>query len=231
MPLKYSIAALLIATAGCTAPLETPQKAESPIVPQDVPKLSAVSTPKPQGFSPEEFVLLNDLNSGIQIEMRYAGTDNFLGRKIYAKNSCWLRAGAIAPLLRVQEKLRKQNLGLKVWDCFRPVSAQEQMWRIKPDPKFVAPPGKSKHNRGAALDLTLVDRRGRELEMPTEFDDFSFRAAQGYGGASDRAKANRKLLREAMEEEGFTPNPAEWWHFDAPGWKSYSVQENFPVQP
>jgi D-alanyl-D-alanine dipeptidase len=98
------------------------------------------------------------------------------------------------------------------------------MWQIKPDPRYVANPAKgSRHNRGAAVDITLVDRNGKELEMPTGFDDFTEKAHRTYKGASTQAKKNSKLLEDAMKKYGFIPLATEWWHFDAPGWDKFSI--------
>jgi D-alanyl-D-alanine dipeptidase len=96
------------------------------------------------------------------------------------------------------------------------------MWQVFPNPNYVANPTKgSRHNRGAAVDLTLVDGNGKELEMPTRFDDFTERAHRDYNGASAQAKKNRKLLEDAMKKYGFIPLATEWWHFDAPGWDKF----------
>ena len=119
--------------------------------------------------------------------------------------------------MRVAERLAKEGLRLKLWDCYRPLSVQQAMWKLLPRPGFVAnPEGGSHHNRGAAVDLTLANAEGVELEMPTPFDEFSPRARQGATeGISEAAVRNRDKLKAAMEAEGFLPNKAEWWHFAA----------------
>ena len=135
-----------------------------------------------------------------------------------------LRGAAAKILSQVQDDLAKRGLGLKVYDCYRPLSVQKQMWEIMPDPNYVADPAKgSRHNRGAAVDLTLVDRNGKELEMPSGFDDFTERAYRDYTGASSQAKKNRQLLEDAMNKYGFIPLATEWWHFDAPGWEKFTI--------
>jgi D-alanyl-D-alanine dipeptidase len=104
---------------------------------------------------------------------------------------------------------------LKVYDCYRPPEVQKKFWALVPDERYVANPVKgSKHSLGAAVDLTLVDRRGRELEMPTRYDDFTERAHRDYMKLPRRAIRNRALLREVMVRHGFVPLPTEWWHFD-----------------
>lgn len=165
---------------------------------------------------------IRSVNPGILLDIRYATTNNFLKRQVYPVARCVLRGTAARRLSQVQEDLEKKGLGLKVYDCYRPLSVQKLMWQIKPDPRYVANPSRgSRHNRGAAVDLTLVDRNGRELEMPTGFDDFSERAHRNYSGASAEAKKNRKILEDAMKKYGFIPLSTEWWHFDAPDWDKY----------
>lgn len=115
--------------------------------------------------------------------------------------------------------LRPRKLGLRVLDCYRPLSVQKKFWELVPDERYVANPNKgSRHNRGFAVDLTLVDREGRELPMPSAYDDFSEKAHRDFpapGAAGD----NRALLKAAMEREGFLGLPTEWWHFDFRGWE------------
>jgi D-alanyl-D-alanine dipeptidase len=128
-------------------------------------------------------------------------------------------------LAKVQNRLEKQGLGLKVWDAYRPRSVQPVMWRLRPDArsKYLANPRKiSKHSRGAAVDVTLVDRAGRELPMPTPHDEFSPRAHRGATrGISAVARKNARILDAAMRGEGFLSNAYEWWHYTAPEWRSY----------
>lgn len=187
--------------------LTTPQSATKPSLPYD-----------------QRLIDLRTVNTKIVLDIRYATTNNFLKRKLYPVSRCVLRGAAVKRLSQVQDYLAKTGLGLKVYDCYRPLSVQKQMWQAKPDPRFVANPAKgSRHNRGAAVDVTLVDRNGKELEMPTGFDDFTERAYRDYNGASTQAKKNRKLLEDAMKKYGFIPLFTEWWHFDAPGWENFAV--------
>lgn len=167
---------------------------------------------------------IRTVNPGIRLDIRYATTNNFVKRKLYPVARCVLRGTAARRLARVQDDLEKKGLGLKVYDCYRPLSVQKLMWQAVPNPRYLANPAKgSRHNRGAAVDLTLVDRNGKELEMPTEFDNFTARAHRNYNGASDRAKKNRQLLEDAMKKYGFIPISNEWWHFDAPDWNKYAI--------
>lgn len=167
---------------------------------------------------------IRSVNRNIRLDIRYATTNNFLKRKLYPVARCVLRGAAARRLGKVQEDLQKKGLGLKVYDCYRPLSVQRLMWQVRPDSRYVANPAQgSRHNRGAAVDITLVDRNGRELEMPTGFDDFSQRAHRNYTGSSAQARRNSKTLEDAMKKQGFIPLATEWWHFDAPGWDNYAI--------
>jgi D-alanyl-D-alanine dipeptidase/uncharacterized membrane protein required for colicin V production len=159
----------------------------------------------------------------IKLDLRYATTDNFLRQKLYPTARCFLQRPVAQRLKRVAERLRRRKLGLKVWDCYRPLSVQWKMWQASPKPGYVGDPRQgSNHNRGAAVDLTLVDARGRGLWMPTDFDDFSPRAHHG-AEAPKAAEQNRRMLRDAMLAEGFVPLSTEWWHYDAPDASRYPI--------
>jgi D-alanyl-D-alanine dipeptidase len=124
----------------------------------------------------------------------------------------------------VQSALEKRRLGLKIYDAYRPVSVQKIFWELLPDTRFVADPKVgSKHNRGTAVDVTLVDQLGRDLPMPTPYDEFSERAHATYRGCAPEEGENRDLLKQAMVKEGFVPYIHEWWHFDDPDWERYPL--------
>ena len=175
-----------------------------------------------------DLVDLAAVDPTIRIDIRYATTGNFTGVAVYPVARCLLRRDAAERLARVQRRLRADGLGLLVWDCYRPFAVQERFWALVPDERYVARPERrdgrpvagSKHNRGAAVDVTLVDAAGAALAMPTGFDDFSERAHRGAPGVPPVARANAERLEAAMVSEGFEPLPTEWWHFDAPGWQS-----------
>ncbi|MCT7981966.1 M15 family metallopeptidase [Laspinema sp. A4] len=174
----------------------------------------------------EQLVDIQDINPDITLDIRYATANNFLKVKLYSVPRCLLRTSIAQKLSRVQEQLESRGLGLKVFDCYRPLSVTRKMWEVLPDPRYVANPARgSRHNRGAAVDLTLIDARGNELEMPTDFDDFSDRAARDYEGTdvSPQARQNSQLLESVMTEEGFIPLITEWWHFDAENWQDYPL--------
>lgn len=174
---------------------------------------------------PRQLVDVATVAPGIRLEMRYATADNFLGRAVYPCARCLLAEEAAQALARVETALEAQGLHLKLWDCYRPPAVQAEMWKLRPDPRFVADPRKgSNHSRGGAVDLTLVDASGAELEMPTAHDDFSDRA-RADAPASAAAAAHRATLRKAMEAEGFAIARSEWWHFNAAGSRAWPLVE------
>lgn len=168
---------------------------------------------------------LEKVNPHIRIDIRYATPDNFMKEPLYPEARCLLLKEVAEKLSRVQQALEKEGLGLKVFDGYRPLSVQKKMWARFPLEGYVADPAKgSNHNRGAAVDLTLVDlKTGRELPMPSAYDEFSERAHRDYTQATPEAIRNRKTLRDAMEKEGFTGISTEWWHFDYKNAKSHPV--------
>lgn len=154
----------------------------------------------------------------IVIELRYATERNFTGKQIYPMNArALLRKSVAARLNRAQDELRKQGLGLKIWDAYRPAWAHDILWRSIPNPEFVASPayGGSFHTWGVAVDVTLVDLNGKEQRMPSDFDDFTPAAKSEYEGDNSRIAANVKALRTAMFNAGFKGMRDEWWHFYA----------------
>jgi beta-N-acetylhexosaminidase/D-alanyl-D-alanine dipeptidase len=170
----------------------------------------------------------------IRLDLRYATTNNFTGQAVYPTTArCLLRAPVAAALARVQAALARQGLGLQIWDCYRPFSVQKTFWALVPDPRYVARPVErdgrpvegSRHNRGAAVDLTLVDGDGNALEMPTAFDDFSEHAHRAAVSWTELQRRNARLLEDAMTAEGFSPLPTEWWHFDGPQWERYPLTD------
>ncbi|MCH7814205.1 MAG: C39 family peptidase, partial [Planctomycetes bacterium] len=186
----------------------------------------STSQPPPPADADEPLVDLTTIDPRIVIDIPYASDDNFTKQRLYPVARCLLRRSVARRLSAVQDRLVRQGLGLKVFDGYRPLSVQRKMWAIVPDSRYVADPAKgSRHNRGAAVDATLVDATGRELEMPTGYDDFTPAAHRDYTGGSELSRRNRGLLEAAMTAEGFTGIATEWWHFDAPGWDRYPLAD------
>jgi D-alanyl-D-alanine dipeptidase len=162
----------------------------------------------------------------LKLDIRYATADNFTHQRLYAHARCLLHDAVARRLADVQHELRARRLGLVVYDCYRPLSVQRLMWRLVPDERYVSDPAKgSRHNRGAAVDLGLVDQRGRALPMPSGYDEFTERAHRDFAGGSDAERANRALLDEVMSRHGFVGLPTEWWHYDAAEWQSYPIAD------
>jgi zinc D-Ala-D-Ala dipeptidase len=160
----------------------------------------------------------------IAMDMRYATTNNFLKQAVYSKARCLLREPVARSVMRAHESLKAQGYGLKMLDCYRPLSVQKAMWKIFPDARYVANPVTgSRHNRGAAVDLSLVDAQGRDLEMPSEFDDFSERAHRNAQTMTPTARKHVKILTDALEAQGMTTIATEWWHYDGPNWRHYGI--------
>ena len=155
----------------------------------------------------------------LAVDLRYATPDNFLKQKVYPDGArCLLLPDAAKRLAKAAEALRPQGYRLKVYDCYRPIAVQWQMWKLFPKPGYVANPRKGgNHNRGAAVDLTLVTLEGQEVEMPTAFDSFEPSAHHGFKGGTEASRKHREVLRKAMEDAGFKRNAMEWWHYDLPG--------------
>lgn len=155
------------------------------------------------------------LDATFVVELRYTTAENFTKKQLYPEDAPALLAyGTAKKLVAANAEFRKHGYRLKIWDAYRPLSVQRAMWRVRPDARFVADPRKgSMHNRGAAVDVTLVDRDGVELEMPTGHDDFTKRARSNYTGASRVATANRHVLAAVMKRHGFRQSTSEWWHF------------------
>jgi zinc D-Ala-D-Ala dipeptidase len=157
---------------------------------------------------------------GLRYDLRYASTKNFMGRLMYPEktNITFLRYPAALALQKVQEDLRKQGLGLKIFDAYRPYSVTVKFWELVRDERYVANPAKgSGHNRGAAVDLTIVDiKTGNELDMGTGFDNFTDTAHHVFTGLPEQVLQNRRLLRSMMEKHGFKALETEWWHYSLP---------------
>lgn len=168
---------------------------------------------------PAALVEARSVVPSLQVDLRYATSDNFLGRAVYPKEArCLLVPEAAQKLAEVARALEPQGFALKVYDCYRPRSVQYEMWKLVPKKGYVANPEKgSHHNRGAAVDLTLVTLDGAEVEMPTPYDTFKKQAHHGVTlGVSPAAQANRERLLRAMEAAGFKKNRMEWWHYELP---------------
>ena len=185
--------------------------------------------PKENDKREARLVELVTLDNTIKLDIRYATADNFVGRPVYPQARAFLQKPAAKAVARVHKKLKKQGLGLVIFDGYRPWTITKLFWDVVPNEKrkFVADPAKgSKHNRGCAVDLSIFDLKTGELvDMPSGYDEFTERASPDYAGGTPEQRANRELLRKLMEDEGFTVNPNEWWHFDYKNWQDYAIYD------
>ncbi len=167
------------------------------------------------------------------LDLRYATDRNVVRRAMYpGRARCLLLRPVAERLARAAARLRAQGFTLRLWDCYRPISVQRELWRVEPTPGLVADPRTgSNHNRGAAVDVALAGPGGAALELPTDFDAFGPRArAAATAGVSPAARRHRDLLRAALLAEGFRPIRLEWWHFDAPEARAAAVLDA-PLAP
>ena len=162
-----------------------------------------------------DFVRLKDLSADFVYELKYATPDNFLKQAVYDCGECYLRKSTAEALVKANEAFKQLGYRIKLFDCYRPLSVQKKMWKILPGTHYVANPAKgSKHNRGAAVDLTLVDAKGKELNMGTPFDFFGKEAHHTYTQHSKEVLENRKLLKETLDKYNFKSIYSEWWHYE-----------------
>lgn len=181
-----------------------------------VARLAAASEMRPK--DPDPLVPVVATVPDAVLEIRYAFDGNVFGGALYPFPAAYLRRSTALKLKKAADALRDEGFRLVIYDAYRPLSVQKKMWAAKPNRKFVADPSKggSNHNRGAAVDVGLATGAGRRAPMPTEFDDFSHRAAHRARAAASEARRNLEVLRGAMEAAGFKPLPEEWWHYDDP---------------
>jgi D-alanyl-D-alanine dipeptidase len=188
---------------------------------------TAVPPAQPAGLRRFDLVDLSTLNSGMQFDVRYATDNNFLGAKVYEQAVAKLQRPAAEALLRVHQSLKAQGLGCKIFDAYRPWSVTKVFWDATPEhlKHFVAnPQNGSRHNRGCAVDLTLYElATGKEVDMPSGYDEFTARAYPDYPGGTSQQRHYREVLRRAMEAEGFAVYEHEWWHFDFAEWRCYPI--------
>ncbi|MGF7147370.1 D-alanyl-D-alanine dipeptidase [Sphingomonas zeicaulis] len=178
-------------------------------------------------FSPDDLVDLTGVDPRIRLDIRYAGTNNFMGIPLYERAAAFLQRPAAEALGRAQQALAARGYGLMIHDAYRPWFVTWMFWEATPPEvhAFVADPAKgSRHNRGSAVDLTLYDLgTGKVVEMPSRYDEWSSRSFANFIGNTTKQRALRDLLRETMVAEGFEVYPEEWWHFDHKDWRRYAI--------
>jgi len=171
--------------------------------------------PQKQEIADTTFVNLKDYSKDFVYDMKYATEDNFLKAKVYDCAECVLRYKTVQALIAANKVFMKNGCKIKIYDCYRPLSIQKKMWEIVSNPEYVADPKKgSIHNRGGAVDISLVNADGIELEMGTKFDFFGIQAGHNYKKLPVPVIANRKYLKSVMVKNGFNSFDSEWWHYN-----------------
>ncbi len=222
--MRYSFLFFLLLSLACRQSTSSPSESPAPI--HDSQSITLID-PDPiiELETPEEilpaidydtslWLELTSLQSSLQIDLKYATTDNFVAEKMYECGRCFLRPKVAEAVVRIQQELQQKGFGLKLLDCYRPRPIQQKLWDKVPNPSYVTPPKKgSMHNRGRAVDLTLTNSQGKELDMGTPFDFFGPRAHHTYTQLPDSILQRRLLLKGIMEENGFRSIRTEWWHY------------------
>lgn len=211
-------------------PESGPQLRITPVRPVEQLRRAALAAQppvEPRSAREPDLVELTKLDSTIKLEIRYATTNNFLGSRIYTEARAFMQRPAAEAVVRASADLHRRGYGVLIHDAYRPWYVTRIFWDATPAEKkwLVAnPAGGSKHNRGCAVDLTLYDlQTGRPVEMVSTYDESTDRAYADYPGGTSLQRWHRALLRSAMESEGFTANPQEWWHFDYKDWRQYPI--------
>ncbi|RQO78560.1 D-alanyl-D-alanine dipeptidase [Pedobacter sp. KBW01] len=174
-----------------------------------------------------ELVEIKKAIPNIALDIRYATKNNFMQQVMYKQARAFARKPVVEALKKIQQELNKKGLGLKIFDGYRPYAITVEFYKKASDKNFVANPSKgSKHNRGCAVDLTLINlKTGKEIPMPTPYDSFSAAAAANYEKVSPQQKKNRDLLIGTMAKHGLKVLENEWWHYDFVGWKNYNLMD------
>lgn len=228
-PMRRVVLPLLLAAAAAFA--QQPKVFRiHPVAPVPQLRKAALAAHPPietGNFRKPDLVELVTLDPTIKLDIRYATTNNFLSTPMYTEARAFLERPAAEALVRASHELNKEGYGLLIHDGYRPWYVTKMFWDATPADKhaFVADPQQgSNHNRGCAVDLTLYNlKTGRELPMPSLYDEMSDRAYPDYKGGTEEERHNREILRTAMEKQGFTVYQYEWWHFDYKDWKQYPI--------
>lgn len=188
------------------------------IVGHDTVELPQVEIIPLQDLADTTFVRLADYSDDFAYDLRYATTNNFLKAQVYDCPECYVRVKTAKALIKANKDFKKLSYKIKFFDCYRPNAVQHKMWKIMPNPQYVANPHKgSIHNKGGAVDITLVTMDGEELDMGTDFDFFGREAHHDNLDLPQGVLKNRKLLKETMEKHGFWGIRTEWWHYNLKG--------------
>lgn len=182
----------------------------------------------PESESASDLVVLSEYIPGLYIDLRYAGFNNVFKKPVYSDDKALLRRGTADKMKKAENQFEEMGYHLKIWDAYRSLQTQKMLWAAMPDERYVVNPQRSisYHCRGAAVDVTLVDEAGRELTMPSDFDDFSAKANRDYSDIQPQAEANARMLEKVMKQNGFNSIFNEWWHFADSQAVSYPVESS-----
>lgn len=174
-----------------------------------------------------ELIEIKKAIPNIKLDIRYATKNNFMKQVMYKQARAFARKPVVESLKKIQRELNKKGYGLKIFDGYRPYAITVEFYKKASDKNFVANPAKgSKHNRGCAVDLTLIDlKTGKEVAMTTPYDSFSAAAAANYEPVSAEVKKNRDLLIATMKKYQLNVLDNEWWHYDFSGWQQYDLMD------
>ena len=201
-----------------------PQVTEEPIEEEIIEQINMY---KEMEFANDSLIELVRLDSSFRVDIPYATDSNFTKTTLYPCNKCVIRYKVALALIKANDILKEKGFRLKMLDCYRPLSVQRKMWEVLPNPVYVADPNSknaSMHNRGVAVDVTIIDNSEKELDMGTSFDFFGQKAWPSYRNLSDTILANRDLLISTMNNVGFRNSRSEWWHFSLRG-VSYKIED------
>ncbi|MBU3191735.1 M15 family metallopeptidase [Clostridium bowmanii] len=172
-------------------------------------------------------VNVSDMDSSFIFDLKYATTDNFTKTVVYPVNVCVLQRETALKLINANAEFKKLGYRIKIWDAYRPMYVQKIFWDLVFDERFIANPNKkgSRHSSGTAVDITLVNEFGKELKMPSNFDDFSDKACRNYEGMSEEELKNINFLTGIMEKYEFITIDTEWWHFEDCNYSEYKITD------
>ena len=223
--LPFVLFLLLYSCQQAPKPPKVTQQVVAPTPTKQEKTPSRVVQKAPSDYASTQWTELISLDSTIILDLRYATDNNFVKEQLYDCGRCFLRPRVARRVYRAHQILRKKGLGLKLFDCYRPRPIQQKLWDKVPNASYVTPPWKgSMHNKGAAVDLTIVNADGDELYMGTEFDYFGEEGHHTYQDLPKEVLANRRLLKSIMEEVGLQAIRTEWWHYSFQG-QTYEVSD------
>ncbi|WP_010178904.1 M15 family metallopeptidase [Aquimarina agarilytica] len=236
--MKYFLPALLISILSflsCNQTITPIKKTETAPTASKLPLKDTISSATAitpikisnlTSVSDTTFIKIADYNSNFFYDLRYATPNNFLKEKVYECAQCYTRAKTAKALIKANKYLMSKGYKIKFFDCYRPNSVQYKMWKIMPNPQYVANPKKgSIHNKGGAVDITLTDLNGKEIDMGTDFDFFGWKAYHTNTSLPKKIVENRKLLKTTMERFGFWSIRTEWWHYNLKGTGNYKIAD------